>query len=571
MRSRGRHSAGTFRSRAAVAVQVAVMGTVLIGFVALSVDVGVMYNARGELQRTADAAALAAAARLAAFDEGEPQELARQTALTYTQNNAVLGRQMTLTTSDVTFGRAVYNPSTGAYDFNPTTVQPDAVRVTVRQTADSPNSALPLYFAGIFGRHETDVSAEAIAMLIPRDIAVAADLSGSHTDDSELRNYRTTTINLHEVWDGLPGGIDDGAGSVWEGDEFPLDGDGWSPQMAGPAWGFLKQLGYGTLDIPASYNPAADTGLINLPYNTNWNNAMLSNALIAQGYTAQEVNALKSKANDSSCYQYRVACALGLGWWNSGMPGGLWVLKGIPPAQRGNGNTAVNSNETVWTETFCGRSVSASRDIWKDYINNYMRSTSTEMYQANSNFRYRLGVKTFVNYLLETRESYAETPELANTQTQPMQAIKDAVTHMAQTVDELDSEDQMSLEIYGTTARHEVNLTMDYYEVSNRLNAMQAGYYDSWTNMGGGILRAIEELHSARANPIARKVIIVLTDGYANVPCDGCGGGDYTGGKNFALSMAQEAASQGIQIFAVSVGSDSDQDLMQQIATIGNG
>ena len=567
MRARTQRTGRNCRRRAVVIVQCAVMGTVLIGFAALAIDVSVICNAKGELQRTADAAAMAAAARLAAFNEGDPQTLARQAALTYTQNNSVLGRQMTLATTDVTFGRAVYNAGTQTYQFNPTTTNPDAVRVTVRETANSPNQALPLYFAAIFGKHDTDVSAEAIAMLVPRDIAVVADMSGSHTDDSELKNYKTTTINLHEVWDGLPGGYGD-AVSSWTGTEFPVNPDGSAPQMAGPAWGLMKTLGYGTESITSTYNPTTDTGLINLPYNTNWSNAALTAALTARGYNAAERTALMSKTYDSSSYQYRVAIALGLAWWNSGMTGGLWTTKGVTA---GNGDAKMTDGETVFTERFCGRSVSSSKTIWLDYINSYMRSSSSEMYNANSNFRYRFGVKTFTNYLLESRAANSQTPELANTHEQPMQAVKDAVAHMTATVDALESEDQMSLEIYGTTARHEVNLTEDYALVSNRLQAMQAGHYDTWTNMGGGIQRAIEELNSSRANPIARKVIIVLTDGYANVACDGCAGGDYPGGQQFARDSAQDAASQGIQIFAVSVGSVSDQALMEELATTGNG
>ena len=555
------------RRRAVVVVQVAVMGTVLIGFAALAVDVSVICNAKGELQRTADAAALAAAARLTAYREGDPQELARQTALTYTHQNAVLGRRVTLAPTDITFGRADWNAATHGYTFTPTTQNPDAVRVVVRETADSPNHALPLYFAAIFGKHETDVSAEAIAMLKPRDIAVVADLSGSHTDDSELRNYQTTTINLHEVWDGLPGGFGD-AVSNWTGTEFPVNPDGSVPQMAGPAWGLMKTLGYGTETITTTYDPTTDPGLIRLPYNTNWSNATLTAALTAQGYNTAERNAILSATYDSSVYPYRVAIALGLAWWNSGMPGGLWTTKGVPA---GNGDAKMTSGETMFTERFCERSINDSKTIWLDYINSYMRSSSSEMVTANSNFRYRFGIKTFTNYLLESRGSNSQTPELAQVPEQPMQAVKDAVQHLTETVAALESQDQTSLEIYGTTARHEVDLTQDYARVSQRLTAMQGGYYDSWTNMGGGIQRALDELNSPRANPIAHQVLIVLTDGYANVPCETCGGGDYAGGKEYALAMAQTAASAGIQIFCVSVGSVSDQALMAQMAAIGHG
>ena len=52
------------RRRGNAAVLTAVSCTTLIGFMALSVDVGMIYNTRSELQRTADSAAMAAAWKL---------------------------------------------------------------------------------------------------------------------------------------------------------------------------------------------------------------------------------------------------------------------------------------------------------------------------------------------------------------------------------------------------------------------------------------------------------------------------------------------------------------------------
>ena len=558
------------RRRAVVAVQVAVMMTAIIGFAALTVDVGVMYNAKADLQRTADAAALAAASRLVAFDDGEPTQLARAEALDYTARNNVFGKNVTLDGNDVEFGRAVYNEGSGSYDFVPTEVFPDAVRVRVRLEEGSANGALSLYFARVFGKDSAEMSAEAIAMMVPRDIAVVADLSGSHTDDSEFRNYKDTDINLFDVWDDFPGGIDDEVSS-WDGNEFPLDGDGWSEQMAGPAWGYMKQLGYGTRDIDASYSPSSDPGLVRLPQYQDWNDSSLRSALLGQGYSTQEVNAIMSDQYDSNgAWEERVAVALGLARWNSGIPGGLWEQLGMPAYQAGNGNTWVGGSELTWVESFGNRSLSQSDDIWLDYIGNYMSKTWSEMYRANSDLRYRFGVKTFTNYLMERRTTHYQTPEFAGARTQPMQAVKDAVGHMCDTIEGLDTDDRLSLEIYGETARHEVNLTDDYQSIAGHLNAMQAGHYDTWTNMGGGILRGIEELTGSRARPTARKVMILLTDGMANVTATGKTG-DYYNGRLYAKEMAQAAVDQGIRIFSVSVGSGADTALMSEIATMGSG
>ena len=93
--------------RGAVAAQVAVSLVVLLGFTALTVDVGHLYNARAELQRTADAAALAAVLELGG---GKSDTLvvqdARQTAANYAATNTVLGEGVVLEQSDIIFGRA---------------------------------------------------------------------------------------------------------------------------------------------------------------------------------------------------------------------------------------------------------------------------------------------------------------------------------------------------------------------------------------------------------------------------------------------------------------------------------
>lgn len=567
------------RRRAVVAVQIAVAMTLIIGFAALTIDVGVMYNAKADLQRTADAAALAAASKLADYTNPDhsPQDLARAEAQRFTRENSVYGQEVSelqLDTTDVEFGRAVYNAATGSYDFVAGGTLPDAVRVRVRLNEQSSNRALSLYFARVFGHDTTDVEAEAVAMLVPRDIAIVADMSGSHTDDSELGYYNTmaegSAINLYDVWDDLPTGIGAG-GTLTPGKLGNGSGAETGSLLPGPAWGVMNQLGFGTAVVDANYNPTQDAGLVRLPQYQNWSNATISSYLANQGYIQAEINAIMSSAYDGDgAYDERVAVALGLARWDSGIPGGLWQKKGISPAQAGNGNAWLGTGELTWLETFGDRSINESKEIWTDYIDNYMNKTWSQMYRANSNFRYRFGIKTFVNYLLERRPRHSETPELANARTQPMQAVKDAVTHLTNTITELNGDDQLSLEAYDTGAYHEVNLTKSYEDVSNRLNEMQAAHYDVWTNMGGGILRAREELNSARARPTARKVIFLLTDGNANVTASGQTGNS-TGGAAYALEQAALAVNDGIRIFCVSVGFAADQQIMQNIATMGSG
>ena len=587
-------SRGSPRRRGIVAVQVAVLLVVLLGFAALTVDVGAMYNARNDLQRTADAAALAAAGKLGDWSEGDPTESARTVASEYAGSNKVFNHTMLLDSStDVVFGRANYDVGTNRYSFEAVDALPDAVRVRVRMTSDSPNGALPLFFAGLLGHHSTQMSASAIAMMVPRDIVVVADLSGSHTDDSELRHYKETDVNMFDVWDAFafsegmngvgnlivsPGAGDPavppaahgvGLGSLPVG--FVDPGTASNGAQVGPTWGWMYHWG-SELDT-TTYVPSTDPGLMYLPRSVAWTDANLTTGLQNAGYSAAEVTALKASTYDSSkdsSNQYgwtnRVAVALGLARWDSGLAGGLWSTLPAGTYQTGNNNNWPAANELTWLVPY-----PFAQGSWSDYIYNYARSTSTAMYtEGSTSFRYRFGLKTFMNYLMETRESHAETPEMADVPTQPMEAVKDSVDRMMQVITDLDTDDQVALVIYGTTVHTEIPLTRTYFDVSNRLREMQAGYYDSYTNIGGGLNAAVTELQSTRARPAARKVIVLLTDGKANVNEFG-ETTSYAGGSAYTTAQAQIAADQGIRIFTVSVGSAGDQVLMQEVADIGSG
>ncbi|MCP4591610.1 MAG: VWA domain-containing protein [bacterium] len=624
---------GGYRRRAVVAVQVATMCVAIIAFAALSVDVSVMYNAKGELQRTADSAAMAAASRLATDNKTEARNAARE----YTEANDVLGLSVTLAEDggDVQFYRAVLTGS-GSYEFH-TDGAANAVKVTVR-TASSQEGALPLYFAAVFGRHSTNLAASATAMLIPRDIAIVADLSASHNDDSELRHLHLAQTNLFDVWAAIPpgagkGGILNGAdppppGEPTGADDQPGTGsggpstDGGDPYVggsgSGPRWGWMTGWGEeivfdenATGPIPdvdgaSVYDPSSDDGLAYIRKGYDTTDPDIIQNLIEAGYTAQERAVILSGANDSTFEWYvagqdeagsdiwkkdysvgkthwrsRAKVMLGLAGWESGMvdeygnPDAKY--SGMPGDPGDSRYVLLDAYELAQTVAypFAGGS-------WDNYID-YMQSNSamTREWSASypdrfgdSGLKRRYGIKTFMNYMLEKQPRHAETDLLANTPHQPMQSVKDAVGHLVDTVHELDSEDQLSLEIYDTRGRHKVDLRDrdgDYYEVSSVLSAMQAGHHEVWTNMGAGILRAREELSSVRARPSARKVMILLTDGYANVSSEYGNGGDYSGGPVYARNEAALAAGEGIQIYAVSVGAFADTDLMDEIAETGGG
>jgi len=544
-----------YRRRGAIAPLVAITSVLMLGFAALSVDVGHLYDVRAEAQQTADAAALAAASRLGLGTVNEACALARAEAATYASLNRVAGRPAQLDMErDVEFGMAECDPATGKYGFGPAVGRPTAVRVTVRKTADSPNGPVDLFFARVLGRHYADVSASATAMIIPRDVALVIDLTGSMNDDSELQHLRDTVINNYDVWANLP----PNGGVAWPN---PLVSAADVGTLAGPAWGFMPNLGWGTQHMdPARYTPLDDPGLAYLPPQQDWNVDTLAQAMLASGYSAQEVD--QFTRNNYHDWASRVAVGLGLAVWRSGISGGLWQSAGLP---RGDGDTRIESNELTWVEPY-----PYPRGSWSDYFN-YVGSSRSTMLQGDANFRYRFGLKTFVDYLLVNQNTYDATPALAGTPAQPMEAVKAAVRHMVDVISSLDSDDRVSLEVYAQYGYHEVDLGEDYEAIRDRLDQMQAGHYTQVTNIAAGIEAGIAELTGQRARPEAIKMMVLLTDGIANVDEFGRYSADGTAGGEYAVERAEAAAALGIRVYTVSVGSAADRDLMRKIAQVGSG
>jgi uncharacterized protein YegL len=555
-----------------VVAQVAVCSTIIFGFGALVIDIGSAYTTQTELQVAADAAALAAAAELAAHPDGDPQDAAVAAADQYASLNEVRSQSPAVLGDDVEFGRAQLDPATGKFTFQPGGTNYDSVRVTVRRLGGGDGTSLvqvPFLFGPIFGKDGTQLEAKAAAVLIPRDIAVVIDLSGSMNDDSELKHYKSyqgdegdwrpgVQVNLRDIWCALDG----------PGPSRPYmpaaEGESEYASDTGPTIGVMST--WGDPVVPETYDPTADPGLWYLKKNVTCTLPAVQASLAARGYSADESSCLMSASQDGSYsnqWRNRTAVILGTATWKSGRPGGT---------PGGDGDARVEDNvpgEFTWTSYPAWRSGGWT---WTDYINNYVIKTNNGMYAANPAFQYRFGLKTFVNYLLEDYPSYSKTNILWQTPEEPLQAIKDAVQAMTDVVVGLDGLDQMSLEIFASTAHHEVNLSDDLQAVPDRLYAMQSAHYDSTTNMGAGLLQALSELSSERARNSAAKVIVLMSDGKPNVNEYGGGvpAGD-PGTCEWIKEIAQQAADQNTRIYTISVGGDADADLMSEIATIGGG
>ena len=539
--------------RAAVAVYLAISSAVVIGMAALAVDIGMLYQAQAELQRSADAAALAAAGQLASEDIEDPEVAATLAAQEVAQMNAVLRQATGLDARhDVELGQAIYNPATGRYDFQAGGDVFDAVRVTVRRTEDSAGGPIELLFARFLGHETRGLQAQAAAVLVPRDIAVVIDLSNSMDYDSQLRFYDRSDggyANTRDIWCALDG--PEPSRPYIPTDELDSEYAG----DTGPTIGAMSN--WGAPLLPGSYNASTDSGLWYIRKNYATTDANLLANLAERGYTSQEISALTNESYDRSYGGYfrnRTAAMIGVANWRSGKPGAAF-------GPGGDGDNKVENNEMIWLPV---PPYSVSWD-WPDFID-YVQGTSLP-----SAFRYRYGLKSYTDFLLCSVAQHNQTDNLWATPEQPVRAVKDAVQIMIDVVTRMQSLDHISLEVFATDAQHEVNLTADLQSVADTLYERQAAHYSTCTCHGCGLAQAIAELQSSRARPNAHKVIMLMSDGQANIDEFGRFQNGSQAAHDYAVDEAEQAADLGIRIYTISVGYDADRGLMQELAAIGHG
>lgn len=149
-------------------VLVAVAMMTIIGMAALSIDVITLYLAREEAQRTADAAALAAARVLSISGvTGDPDNTQGGLASAPWQTACTLATQVAqAVVKQNTIGRAVPNSPTVTFLYNGTATDCSAggtFAVNPQVKVDVVQSGLPTFFSRIWNRTQSQVSATATA------------------------------------------------------------------------------------------------------------------------------------------------------------------------------------------------------------------------------------------------------------------------------------------------------------------------------------------------------------------------------------------------------------------------
>ena len=171
-----------------IIVYAALLMTVVFGFAAFAIDIGYMALTKDQLQNAADASALAGAMRM----KYGPAAV-RSAAIDIASRNFLGKQTVTLTDSKIELG--IYDITTRVFVAN------EAVANSVRVTTEATNKAL--FFAPVLGHNTFSKSAQAIAIINPRDIAFVIDLSGSMNDDTEPA-WASETINASFAAAGYP-------------------------------------------------------------------------------------------------------------------------------------------------------------------------------------------------------------------------------------------------------------------------------------------------------------------------------------------------------------------------------
>jgi len=537
-----------FRNRrGSILVLSAFLMVFLMGLLAYAVDLGYIMNVQSELKRATDAAALAGAGSL--VDGHEEAELH---AFEYLARNPTGGRTYAaqdergnqILPSDPAWmnyvgtllgqNRQNFQVEWGHWDSDTRTfTQSDDLPSTLRVVAR--HNDAPLVFAKALGVNSFSLSAESIARFQPRDIVLVLDFSRSMNFDSQL-------LRIKEYGEANRSIVENNLAEIYE-------------DLGSPA--------YGTLQFTPQYltvvgKPPTSSSQPQITVTFRSRDVYVT--------STKELSNVVIRYSNGSTYKYD-----GLSGTTGAFPPGgsstridtVWVKSGANESGEGPGyGERFEDTATVIKQTFGLNSIAYPYPVgsWDEYIN-YVKSDSTVY---STGYRKKYGFLTMINYWLDKRAGHWETPDLWKGRVQPITAVKDAVALFLDYIQEVDCDDRVGLVIYNSsnaTAILEQTLTDRFNVIEDTVQHRQAGHYNYSTNIGAGLASGIQEL-DAHARKGAFKMVVLITDGNANVPYNESYAREYT------LQQAQLAASKGYPVATISLGCDADVELMQEIANL---
>lgn len=214
----------------------------MLGMAALAIDVGAMYNTRADLQRTADAAALAGASAyltdtMLLIRQGgdsstliaEVDYLASNRAAGTSRLNPSFGTEATaLGVGDIQTGWIDVTSATSPLTkLGVAAGNHNAVHVRVRRADEGGNGPLQLFFAPIFGIYDTEVTASATAAFDDRvrgfDVSDSGGALLPFTIHKDVYENELATGGDVYGYDQLMQTVTDGADGIGEVNLYPYD------------------------------------------------------------------------------------------------------------------------------------------------------------------------------------------------------------------------------------------------------------------------------------------------------------------------------------------------------------
>lgn len=531
------------KRRGAIIVLAAVLTVVLLGFVALSVDVGNIELTRTQLQTAADAAALAGAMELSGTD---PPDVVRANVRSAALTIASLhrnGDQPSVTIdpmNDITFGKLSWNSQTQTYQYAWGEDQSpyNVIKVRAMRTmGNGGDNRLPLFFAPVLGSTKADVGAEAFASFQPRDIMLVLDFSASMNDDSCFGRIGTLGRTF----------IENNMLTMWQ-------------QLGSPVYGNLTFTPtYATLRGRAASGtiPHIDVTFKRTSVDVVSTLNLTQVKLQFSGGSTQTFTVSGIKTGTYSGSGSNSGKTITNAWVKSGTNASL--------SSGNNGEQFDFTNANIKTALGLTGTYPYPGGSWDEFITEN-QSTSNGIYSAG--YRDKYGYMTWMEYLQTKHPSVSETPDLWKTSEQPEGSLKDAADSFLNFLQQNSLQDQVGLSIYthtnsaGAILEHGLSTNLD--QVRTTLRQRQAGHYTGNTNISAGMKVARDEF-TAHARLRTFRLMVVMTDGIANLP------GTTAQAEAAVISEANAAAAAKIKILTISLGVGADTALMQQVADITGG
>ena len=573
-----------------IIVYAAFLMVVVFGFAAFAIDIGFVALTKGQLQNAADASALAGAMRMR-----EGPAVVRAAAIDIASRNFLGTSAISMTNADVELG--IFDITTRSFTLNETVA--NSVRVTTRIT----NKAL--FFAPIIGHKKFSKTAQAVAIINPRDIVFCIDLSGSMNDDTEPA-WATETID-----------------AAYAGQGFGNVGTTLMNNV-------YSDLGFGTYPGTSQHIGQSLSGITNVQaayYNMTVNGGPLTPGSIQSAYrilSSDSQTTRKTKAyNWIIDKQLAVIMpnarptplstnATSQAYWTTYLDYVIWPYTqsstAYPPNQDSDRITGLNNPNTAMYPGTASNLPSKYRNVvgYRTYVqflmdfgrertptvdnstNSATNLTKTELSAANTGWNRKVTESTPAgNFSFPPRE-------------QPMHAVRRAVIAALKVVEDQntglapDWSDYVSIVSFDAISSYHApilqqSLTRDYRATMTKSAGLQiVADVGASTATENGIILARDHLKTVAQGGAGRtytnKVIILLTDGVPNINSSNLStvssyisanpSSDYyssTSGNlayNSVLMQAAQSKTTSLQLYPVGTGLGADYTFLDRAARL---